>query len=183
MSAIERLRDEHVLILRALTLLERATHRLQAGEVVGEQWWAELVAWLRGFADRNHHAKEERALFPAMARAGVPTEGGPIGVMLEEHTQGRTLLGAMADASGAGRVPPARGYVELLRAHIDKENAFVFPLGEAVLDEFTQAALAREFTDLNDRLGREASLEYAAAVLDGFAAALESAERSAPAPR
>jgi hemerythrin-like domain-containing protein len=39
-----------------------------------------LIGWLRGFADRTHHAKEERSLFPALAAAGISSEGGPIEV-------------------------------------------------------------------------------------------------------
>jgi hemerythrin-like domain-containing protein len=167
------LRDEHVLILRALVLLETAAERATRGSPIPEIWWAELIAWLRAFADRNHHAKEERALFPAMARAGVPAErGGPIAVMLEEHLEGRALVQTMADGEVRARAAAARCYIELLRAHIDKENEILFPLADAVLDEAAQGTLGRAFDTMAAELGRDASPDYAAAVLQGLAAAL-----------
>jgi hemerythrin-like domain-containing protein len=73
------LRDEHVVILRALDALERAAARLMGGGAVPESWWDEIGDWLRDFADRNHHAKEEQSLFPAMVKFGVPSEGDPSG--------------------------------------------------------------------------------------------------------
>ena len=121
------LRDEHRVILRALDVLERA---IGPGKAIADGWWEAAVAWLRAFADRNHHAKEERSLFPAMVKAGVPSEGGPIAVMLDEHAQGRALIAAIADRVGPGRVAAARDYVDLLRAHIDKENDVLFPLDD-----------------------------------------------------
>ena len=91
----EVLREEHRVILRALGVLEAAAARLAGGRPLPEGWWPEIIAWLRSFADKNHHAKEETSLFPAMVKAGVPSDGGPIGVMLEEHQRGRALVRAM----------------------------------------------------------------------------------------
>lgn len=170
------LRDEHVLILRALDLLALAGRRYEHGEGPPEDWWRELIGWLRGFADRNHHAKEERSLFPAMARAGVPDgPGGPIGIMLEEHAEGRALIGALAASGAAPRAASARRYVDLLRAHIDKENGVLFPLADAVLDDGARWALGREFDMVATELGRDASVDHAETVLAGLATALVSA--------
>ena len=166
------LRDEHRIILGALDMLETAAARSDGGRVLPESWWAETIEWLRAFADRNHHAKEERLLFPAMVKAGVPSEGGPIAVMLEEHTEGRALVQAMATAAPAERPAVARRYVRLLRDHIEKENGVLFPLADAVLDESTQAMLRGEFQGVADQLGREASQDWAQATLDRLGAAL-----------
>jgi hemerythrin-like domain-containing protein len=144
-SATEILRDEQRVILRALRSLEHAAERLGAGGALPDGLWAVMIAWLRDFADRNHHAKEEDALFPAMVQAGVPTRGGPIDVMLEEHTEGRDLLRAMETGTAGERAAAARRYVGLLRDHIDKENDLLFPLADAVLDAEAQAALLRQF--------------------------------------
>jgi hemerythrin-like domain-containing protein len=165
----ETLRDEHMLILRALDLLETAAARVERGLATPERWWAGVIAWLRGFADRNHHAKEERALFPAMARAGVPAEaGGPIAVMQEEHGQGRALLQVVADGEARPRVVAARRYIELLRNHIEKEHEVLFPLADDLLDRAAQDALAREFAAVTAEMGRHASLEHAAAALQAL---------------
>jgi hemerythrin-like domain-containing protein len=166
------LREEHRVILQALEVLESAADRLARAETVPDGWWERLIGWLRGFADLNHHAKEERSLFPALVKAGVPSEGGPVGVMLAEHVEGRALIQAMR-ADGIPRcVDAARGYVRLLRDHIDKENGVLFPLAEAVLEERVQPALLREFEAMEAEQGRDASIAHAEAALDELRGAL-----------
>jgi len=167
------LREEHRVILRALVLLESGTDRLAAGDELPEGWWEGMIRWLGAFADRNHHAKEERCLFPALAKAGVPTEGGPVAVMLAEHIEGRALIAAMgAGEDSRRRVEAARRYVQLLRDHIEKENGVLFPLADAVLDDHAQQALAREFEMVEVEQGRDASIDHAEADMERLSAAL-----------
>lgn len=175
-SPTDTLREEHRVILRAIVLLEVAAGRLTDGRPLPEGWWEELLDWLRSFADRNHHAKEETYLFPALAQAGVPAAGGPVGVMLEEHTEGRALIQGMAHGHAARRVEAARRYVHLLRDHIDKENGVLLPLADAVLDSQGQLLLARAFEEVGAGQGPAASIEHAETEVDRLAAAL-GAER------
>jgi hemerythrin-like domain-containing protein len=168
----QTLREEHRVILRALVLVEVAAGRLTAGRALPSGWWEELLAWLRAFADCNHHVKEERYLFPALGQAGVPADGGPVGVMLDEHTEGHALIQAMAESALDRRGEAARRYVHLLRDHIDKENGVLLPLSEAVLDSQAQLLVARGFEKVEADQGPAASLERAEAVVDRLAAAL-----------
>lgn len=142
------LRDEHEVILRALALLERLGERLEAAQPVDR----ETLAWLRGFfstfADRCHHGKEEQHLFPALERHGVPKEGGPLGVMLLEHEEGRALVRAMVGGTDQQSGESIRKYTALLRAHIDKENGILFPLAEQVLPGQEQHEMARAFEEV-----------------------------------
>jgi len=168
------LREEHRVILRALVLVEVAAGRLGAGRPLPAGWWDEALEWLRVFADRNHHAKEEQHLFPALGQAGVPADGGPVGVMLAEHAEGRALLLAMAEGGGVDRrVEAARRYVHLLRDHIDKENEVLLPLSDAVLDAPALQRVAQGFEEIAGAHGRGAAVERAEAVVDRLAAALE----------
>jgi hemerythrin-like domain-containing protein len=166
------LRDEHRLILRVLGAVDSAAIRLSAGGALPEGWWQQALEWLRQFADHNHHAKEERWLFPALAKAGVPVQGGPVGVMLAEHERGRALIRTMERHDLRGRTEAARQYVELLREHIDKENGVLFPLAEAVLDEPARHSLAREFVAVEVEQGRSASIDYAEAAVERLEEAL-----------
>jgi hemerythrin-like domain-containing protein len=172
MTPTQTLREEHRVILRAIVLLEVAAGRLDGGQALPPGWWADLLGWLGAFADRNHHAKEEEHLFPALTRAGVPAAGGPVGVMLDEHTEGRTLIRLMAEGPAEERAGAARRYVRLLRDHIDKENGVLFPLAEAILDPQGQEQLARAFEKVEAELGRAASCEHAEADVDRLATAL-----------
>ncbi len=155
MSATETLRHEHEAILKMLDATEEVARRLQANEPVGGEILDGLLEFFREFADHCHHGKEEEVLFPFLEQKGMPREGGPIGVMLLEHEQGRALVRGMADAaaayrkgeSGAGQrwANAASGYVHLLREHIDKENNVLFVFAERLLSSEEQARLARQF--------------------------------------
>jgi hemerythrin-like domain-containing protein len=131
------LREEHQLILRVLDVLQVLLEKGDAGEWDFDAW-QECVEFFRLFADACHHGKEEDLLFPELESRGMPREGGPIAVMLFEHKQGRgfvaRMVKALEDARG-GEVEPlkrlehaARAYLELLRAHIHKEDNVLFKL-------------------------------------------------------
>lgn len=173
MTPTDLLRDEHRVILKGLDVLERAAARAAGGTLVADGWWAAAVTWLRAFADRNHHAKEETALFPAMVKAGVPSDAGPIAVMLEEHAEGRCLVAAIEASAGVSRVAACHAYVALLRTHIDKENGIVFPLAESLLDEQAMHGVHREFDVVEAEQGAASTLVGAEATLDRLQAALE----------
>ena len=136
---IDDLMHEHEAILFALQILEDFEQRAAAGAPVDSADVNAFLGFLREFADRCHHGKEEGILFPALVSAGVAQEGGPVGVMLYEHDQGRhwiaemaaSLLGPRFDA--ARFAPAARRYRELLQAHIQKENEVLFPMAERLL--------------------------------------------------
>jgi hemerythrin-like domain-containing protein/uncharacterized protein (DUF2249 family) len=142
------LRHEHEVILRTLAVAERMADALARGEAVDRDGLAWVVDFFRTFADRCHHAKEERHLFPALERRGVPREGGPIGTMLHEHEEGRRLLAAMGSADDRAVAAALHDYAVLLRAHIDKENGVLFPMAEQILSDAEQRTIAASFEDV-----------------------------------
>jgi len=156
--ATEVLRHEHEAILKMLDVSEKVADRLERGEAVKPEVLANLQEFLRLFADQCHHGKEEDLLFPLLQQKGVPRAGGPIGVMLHEHEEGRALIRQMSDAaqgmksglagSGPRWAEAARGYAALLRSHIDKENNVLFMLAEQLLAPSEQEQLAADFEKL-----------------------------------
>jgi hemerythrin-like domain-containing protein len=108
--------------------------------------------------------KEEEFLFPALEVAGVPREGGPIGIMLSEHEQGRKLVAKLKEAvthyksgdhANASSVQLIiNDYVALLTQHITKENTILFPMADAKLDSSKDAELSEAFEQLErERIG------------------------------
>jgi hemerythrin-like domain-containing protein/uncharacterized protein (DUF2249 family) len=139
------LRHEHELILRALALLEQIGRSLSAGKPVDRAALDWLIDFFKTFADRCHHGKEEQHLFPAMERHGIPREGGPTGVMLQEHELGRAFIRDIASGDDRAIAEAIHGYVALLRAHIDKENDILFEMAEEVIPQEEQRTLAQAF--------------------------------------
>lgn len=144
-TATAMLREEHEVILRALALLERFGRRLETQQPVDRNGLGWLREFFVTFADRCHHSKEEQHLFPALERHGIPKEGGPVGMMLYEHEEGRALLRAMAQGDDRQVAEAIRGYTALLRGHIDKENGILFSMADQVLPEEEQRELLSAF--------------------------------------
>jgi hemerythrin-like domain-containing protein len=115
MQATQVLRDEHEGILAMLAVVEAAALRLREGKSIPPDLMTNAVGFFRNFADRCHHSKEEDELFPKMVEHGIPKEGGPIGVMLMEHDQGRAFVRGMSEAAEQQQLYDAFEQIELKR--------------------------------------------------------------------
>ena len=155
MHPIDVLSQEHRKIETMLNAVESRIRDSQPGQAFPLAFFTEALDFFRDFADGAHHAKEEKILFPRMKERGVPQEGGPIGVMLAEHDEGRAYLRAVrqnlsaaADGSAEARQAVeenAMAYVNLLRHHIYKEDNILFRMGKMVLSAGDVAELGKEF--------------------------------------
>jgi hemerythrin-like domain-containing protein len=161
-AATDWLRREHEAILRDLERLESLVARIEQGEHIAAAELTDLVALLREYAERRHHRKEEDLLFPLLAQRGVPSPHGPLDVMLSEHRAGRALTDRMAEAAlayAAGEAgvlrafcEEARCFVDLLRAHIHKEDRVLFAMADRLLEPADQARLRERFEALDRSL-------------------------------
>jgi hemerythrin-like domain-containing protein len=137
--------------------------RFEGGDLVPAPALLEIVGFIRTFADRYHHGKEEALLFPALERRGITREGGPLGVMEYEHQVEREFTADLeqaidlykkGDCEAAQRfVEAARAYLRLLIGHIEKEDSVLFRIGDEVLDDDDKVALAASFTQTEAALG------------------------------
>src|SRR5512136_1034779 len=97
-KAVADLMDEHEAIQSALRILRRMVSALEKTPELDEREFQDFIGFLKEFADKCHHGKEEGLLFPAMVKAGIKEQGGPIGVLLAEHVRGRELIRDMEAA-------------------------------------------------------------------------------------
>jgi hemerythrin-like domain-containing protein len=155
MKPTEILSNEHRVIEQVLSCLEAIAREAELAGRLDPQPARDAIVFLRNFADRCHHGKEEAHLFPALEAKGFPRDSGPTGVMLREHEQGRAHVRGMDEnlaAAAAGDaaalkqfVDHARGYVALLREHIYKEDHILFQLADRALGDADQQALLAAF--------------------------------------
>jgi uncharacterized protein len=156
----ELLMRDHEITERVIAAVEKAFDDA-AGPPAG------LIAALRSYAgeyvDACHNQKEERHLFPALARRGLPSESGPVSVMLAEHEHGRGLLARMlplCDAYAAGdrtRLGALRAvfgeWAALVKGHFWKESDILFTMAERALTDEDAAAIVRGIQQVEDSIG------------------------------
>ncbi|MBL1218363.1 MAG: hemerythrin [Planctomycetes bacterium] len=158
MEATQCLRDEHQTILRVLSCLEAALKEARATGTVDTALFTDFIEFFRGYADKCHHCKEEDQLFPKMEAGGIPREGGPIGVMLTEHQEGRRLVGKLDEllpeaAAGNERafnsfIEHGTEYLNMLRNHIDKEDHCLFGMADQVVQGQQLVQLTNSYAEV-----------------------------------
>jgi hemerythrin-like domain-containing protein len=192
MDAIEMLMNEHRIIERVLDGLAGFVDEVQRTGGTEKDELARFVTFLREFADACHHAKEEEILFAAMVDHGFPRHGGPVAVMLREHDQGRGLVRILrghaeqespwTDADRQEIAAVASGFAELLRGHIHKEDAILYPMAEQHLPPQALEAVAgacEVYERAPERAGKHEALH---ALADDLIRRHAGAVHPAPAP-
>ncbi|WP_372798053.1 hemerythrin domain-containing protein [Pontiella sp.] len=154
--------DEHQLILRMITLVEQNSARVRNNDFSDWAFFIDAVDFIRNYADRYHHAKEEDVLFVELVKNGMPEKSSPIEAMLMEHDQGRALVKGMESAAltlQAGEpggekelVENAEAYAALLRGHIQKEDTILYPLSERVLPGGVRGRMLRAYEEADRRM-------------------------------
>jgi hemerythrin-like domain-containing protein len=96
---LDILNHEHRIIKQGLRGLDGMCQRLESGQQIPSEAVAQILDFIRTFADRCHQMKEEMHLFPALQQHGVPREGGCLGVLLHEHDMGRGLIAELSRAA------------------------------------------------------------------------------------
>ena len=179
-TPLEDLKQEHRLIERALAVLERATQQFECGEEVSPDTLAHALAFVRGFADGCHHAKEEQGLFPLLATKSPTIEGGPVKVLSADHEAGRKLMRdlerGIEGMRRGGPEGPAEAhkalatYTHMLRRHIAKEEDILFPLSEGLITDEEAKQLEQHFERVEEETGAGAHERY-----EGMVEELEAA--------
>jgi hemerythrin-like domain-containing protein len=139
-NCIEELMADHQKILAKVDELEKKNNI------------KEFLEFSENFAE-PHHRKEEKVLFPALEKKGIPNEGGPIGVMLAEHEIKRGLVKelrkAVKDINEDKIKENALAIVSLLREHIFKEDNILYPCAKDALSVEEMAELGHKCETLN----------------------------------
>ena len=165
MNPIDELLAEHEAVKTTLKILNRIGQAAaKTGRIENPEHLDLLLDFFITFVDQCHHSKEEAHLFPALEEVGVSRQGGPVGVMLKEHQQGRALVAEMKttlNQSKSGDKSAAQNllkhlneYILLLDFHIDKENDVLFPMAEKHLSKSKMHELIKGFDRIEeDKVG------------------------------
>jgi DUF438 domain-containing protein len=131
---------------------------------------SELLRYFVEYVDGCHNKKEENHLFPLLEERGIPSQDGPLGVMLQEHTQSKELLARLkpladtyvaGDSSVLDELRRTYGeYIALLKQHFWKENDILYPMAEHALTQSDAAVVVEGIVATEDALSPDTRSRY-----------------------
>lgn len=146
MYSVDIMVMEHDNILRLIHVVKKVCCQLIEGAKVDDEDFRKMIEFIRKYADKHHHGKEEEILFAEMTN-----HLGDMGTkliqhgMLVEHDLGRRFIMDLETALNQYKENPnvndkleivanAVGYANLLIRHIEKENQVIYPFAQRSLD-------------------------------------------------
>jgi hemerythrin-like domain-containing protein len=147
---MKRLVDEHELIQRFIALVPAIAGRFDVESESGRKLILDGVDFIRSYADRTHHAKEEDILF-----AYFDPDLDILKAMLEDHRRGRAhakeILDALERRDPGGIVENLFGYAEVLAEHIKKEDEILYPWMDRNLSTRQVGEMFARFREVDER--------------------------------
>lgn len=159
------LSEEHQNILKVIKVITEECANLKSGKILDENFFKEVIDFIRNYADKFHHAKEEDILFAELNKASAHLVCNPVQQMLYEHNLGRDFVRGLEEGIKTKNQPKiienGQGYAQLLSDHIFKEDNILYPLSNQALDKQTQDLMLIEFQKAEEKVfGREAKEKY-----------------------
>jgi hemerythrin-like domain-containing protein len=160
---IKVLEEEHHFIQKVVGTMAVLAETLEAGKEVEGKTLRDIVDFMRTFADKCHHGKEEAHLFTLLEKKGVPMRGCPLGILIAEHQKGRDLVKQLAEATDSyakgdasareALLKSLRSLTELYPNHIWKEEYLAFPMADKILNPEEQRDLYEKFEGVEKEIG------------------------------
>jgi len=166
MKPIGPLMWEHRLIEKMLSAMMRHIDRMEQTQTVNPLIIDTAVDFIRTYADRTHHGKEEEILFRDLAKKDLTPDLKKImQELLDEHVWGRKTTAAIVAAKEkylagdrehlAGIINLARQLVNFYPKHIEKEDRHFFYPCQEYFDKDEQTRMLAEFREFDRKMIHE----------------------------
>lgn len=171
MYGIDILVKEHEAIKRMAAVMRKASLSILTGKELVVKDFYDMADFIRNYADKHHHGKEEKILFVYMKQEfGKIAENLITHGMLVEHDFGRLYIGDMLDALRNYEENPNEGakldiitnataYTYLIQRHIDKENEVIFTYGEKNLSKESAAFVDEQSKTMEEEANKVGTQE------------------------
>jgi len=166
MQARGPLMIEHRLIERMISLIKDALAQIESAQKVDPLFVDTAVDFIRMYADRTHHGKEEDILFRDLSKRPLSAEDQLVmKELVEEHIFGRQTTKALIEAKMRYRNGDAsaladiadklRTLVEFYPKHIEKEDKIFFPASRTYFTDEEDQAMLEEFGEFDRKMIHE----------------------------
>ena len=175
MQARGQLMIEHRLIERMLSVIKAALSKIELKHEVDPVFVDIAVDFIRVYADRTHHGKEEEIFFRELKNKPLSAEDQRVmNELLEEHAFGRRTTKALVGANTRYRngdktalsdiIEKLQTIIEFYPKHIEKEDKVFFPATRAYFTETEDQAMLAEFLEFDRKMIHEKYMS----VVEGF---------------
>jgi hemerythrin-like domain-containing protein len=154
---------EHRLIERMLALITKEARNAAAAQQLDAAFMDRAVEFIRWYADKTHHGKEEAILFREVAKKDLsPEHRALLQELLTDHDFGRNTVGQIIEAREK-YLQGSRGslktilekcgtLVDFYHEHIRKEDTIFFPACMDYLSDREKDALLLEFMESDRKM-------------------------------
>ncbi len=166
MQARGPLMVEHRLIERMIGLIKGTLGQIESAGKIDPAFVDTAVDFIRMYADRTHHGKEEDILFRDLGKKALSDKDKQImNELIEEHVFGRKTTKALVEANTKYRNGEASVFGDIVRnlwtlvefypKHIEKEDKVFFPASRAYFTEEEDQAMLNEFWEFDRKMIHE----------------------------
>jgi hemerythrin-like domain-containing protein len=172
MDSIELMKYEHENIKRGLTVLRKMCIVVLNSKLENYDDFSKMIDFIRNYADKHHHSKEEAILFKIMSEdLGDESVKGPLSGMYIEHDLGRLFIKSLEEALNKVKegnldarvdvIANAIAYTDLLKRHIDKEDNVIYQFADRSLSSDAKKRLEENCSEVEkDAQGRSLQNNY-----------------------
>jgi hemerythrin-like domain-containing protein len=154
---------EHRLIERMIGLIDKEVKKIEENNVVNHSFIDAAVDFIRTYADRTHHGKEEEILFRDLSKKGLSEIDNEImNELIQDHIVGRDTVAELANASIAYQKGEKSAFSSILQSlkkfvgfyppHIEKEDKVFFPASMVYFSESEQQSMLNEFWEFDRKM-------------------------------
>lgn len=166
MQARGPLMIEHRLIERMISQIKDALAQIESTQKIDPLLVDTAVDFIRMYADRTHHGKEEDILFRDLSKRPLSAEDQRVmDELIQEHVFGRQTTKALVEANTRYRngdtpaladiADKLRTLVEFYPKHIEKEDKVFFPASRAYFTDEEDQAMLAEFWEFDREMIHE----------------------------
>jgi hemerythrin-like domain-containing protein len=157
---------EHRLIERMITLIKQKLNRIETTNQIDPLFIDTVVDFIRIYADRTHHGKEEDILFRKLSNKQMLDQDIQImDELVDEHVLGRKTAKELVEANAQYRmgeksalaviVSKLKKLVDFYPKHIEKEDKIFFPAYMKYLSDEEDQLMLKEFYEFDREMIHE----------------------------
>ena len=166
MLPIGPLMIEHRLIEKMITLIKKEIDRCERQKNINPEFIDLAVDFIRTYADRCHHGKEENILFRDLNKKPLSSELKQVmEELIEEHLLGRKTVADLVEAKERYLKGDQEALsiilnrmqflVDFYPKHIEKEDKVFFPASRAYFTDAEDQAMLAEFWEFDRKMIHE----------------------------